>query len=252
MDKMMPSTSPYPNRIARLDLVGVLYALVVTTLGAVLNHITGSPGHIPGNMLWTGLPLWILLYLPVLIFWWWGKWPVKSFGFRLNEKTGILLLLALTLSGVCSHSLSLKIVSGWYIPLLEGFARVSEEVFFRGFVYALGYRLFAGRKHPWVWAVALSSLLFTVVHTQAFVLGDASNLLIVIASGILFALARTWSGSIVFGLVLRSASSGGLLGLLTGLSIYAVFTVWAFSKWNRPDGLSSQLGNPSPGNNGGD
>src|SRR5574340_565579 len=134
----------------------------------------------------------------------------------------------------------------WQSAAIEAFARTGEELFFRGFLYALLLKLFHTRKWPWLWAAVVSSILFAAVHTQGFqstflvstsgitagnnILGRLLN---VFMSGLLIALLRYWSDSILPGALIHAALLGGLLTPPFTLLIYALLLAWAWIRKER-------------------
>jgi membrane protease YdiL (CAAX protease family) len=225
----MPTSTPFITlpQPRYLYIAGIIYVLVITIAAAVVNYLTWEPGAVSGDMLWIGVIFWILLYLPVFIFWRWGSWKLDDFGFTSNLKTLAAGIYSLPIGLLCAQMITTVSFEKWYTPVIEGFARAGEEIFYRGFIYMLIYRLFENRKRPWLWAVFLSSLLFMVVHTQVFLPGNQGDLAGKFFLALVFALARAWSGSVLFGVSIHAASSGGILGMLTSWAIYAAFTAWA-------------------------
>jgi membrane protease YdiL (CAAX protease family) len=129
----------------------------------------------------------------------------------------------------------------WQAALIEAFARTGEEIFFRGFLYALLLKIFNTEMKPWRWAVLISAMLFSLIHTQTFQASFLDNygsgpiaykiierLLNLFMAGVGLAFLRHWTHSILPGAMLHSVLQGGIMTLPFCLFFAVIITFWAF------------------------
>ncbi|HSL45868.1 MAG TPA: CPBP family intramembrane glutamic endopeptidase [Anaerolineales bacterium] len=212
------------------------YVFLFSVIAAHLNYT--NPYHLTPSIM--GYPLgalvlWTGLYLPLLlpIF---AHWQVKDFGFSINPALVLASILIAGLFAVVSRELTT-----WSTTMFESFARTGEEVFFRGFVYLLLLKALEKKQKPWLWAVIGSSVVFTLVHTQllqAYMSAGAetgsaafvfvSRTLNIFLGGLIFALLRHWTKSILPGAIAHGVANGGIMTILFVLLIYAMITYWAY------------------------
>lgn len=205
----------------------LIYISVFLLISGVANYYTWSKEGIERvNLLF--VLVWIALYAPLFIYHKYSDWQICEFGFTFNYKSLIFLIVVLVISFL---NKSVAFVNDWNKTFIEVFARTGEELFFRGFLYALFLKMFKNQKSPWIWAVILSSLLFMVVHTQTFLLDYSNNMIDVLKMGIIFALLRKWTNSILPGLLLHMiGQTYDLLGCILSFMFYYLFVLVSYLK----------------------
>ena len=198
-----------------------IYAAILIALMGFLNYTQPySAGPVMIPIMWL-LILWASLYLPVIVLPLVARWKVADFGFSLSPTLAIAALIVTVFCAVITNAAT----TTWGSATLEAFARTGEEVFFRGFLITVFLRLFEGKRRPWLWAAILSSVLFTLVHTQTFQQSFLSqhgspstpavytiverflNLLLV---AFVLALIRVWTRSILPGAIAHSIVNGSI------------------------------------------
>ncbi len=223
--------------------VALLYTAAVTVLGAVVNAVTAyTPDTSDALTVWHGL-FWGLLYVPVMVWPFLYRWPLKDIGFGL---TPWALVAAVLMGGVCGGLVGGKPGFSLLDSSVEAVARVGEELFFRGFLYALLLRMAAGRQRPWIWAVLGSAVVFMAVHTTAFrpeyvaTLGDQpvgwiilDRLLNVLGLALVFGLIRAGTRSIWPSALAHSLSGGGVGALPAALAILLAGWLWGKARGER-------------------
>ena len=218
--------------------LGMAYAFFVFIIGAIVNYkepfdanpdISPKPIHIF---------LWVLLYLPIIFVPIIYHWKLSDVGFSI---TPISILLTLFFIISCSLMTAEKSVSLYGI-FSEALARTGEEFFFRGYIFLLVKIIFNNNRRPWVWAVIISSICFTLVHTQTFqpsyfTSGTESmtvfivqRLLNVFMVGIVLALIRYFSKSILPCSVAHAVLTGGAFTVPFVIVIYALPALWDFKR----------------------
>jgi len=217
--------------------IGILYTCLLLALGAYFNYAMPydpNPVMSPSIM---QLMLWTFTYVPLGIFVVIANWNVTEFGFCVTRSVGLALIIIIPLCG----SMAWNIQIPWQSALIEAFARTGEEIFFRGFLFALLLKIFNVKTKPWIWAVLISALLFALVHTQTFQASFLDNygsgpiiyriferLLNIFLLGVFFALLRHWTQSIFPGAIIHSLFQGGIFTLPFCFIIYASITLWAY------------------------
>jgi membrane protease YdiL (CAAX protease family) len=210
-------------------------------LGASFNYLmpydpspTSSPtlGQI---LLWTGLYLSLPLFTIV------ARWRVKDFGFTLSSR---MLVASLPLLTICALLPVGKQVT-WNTAIVEAFARGGEEVFFRGFLFLVLVKLFASKSRPWLWAALVSALLFALVHTQTFQASYFENasmgrfflivqrLFNVFLVGVVLALVRHWSHSLLPAMMFHAGVQSGIAAMLLTIPLYVIISLWAYVRGER-------------------
>jgi membrane protease YdiL (CAAX protease family) len=218
-----------------------LYAIIVLALASYLNYTEpDSPGPVTTPNL-RQLILWASLYLPVIVLPLAARWKVTDFGFSLNPNLAIAALLITLLCAVMTNA----IAATWGSGILEAFARTGEEVFMRGFLITFFIRLFDKKRRPWVWAAIVSSILFALVHTQTFqqsypgahgspytpaIFTIIQRFLNVFGIGLVLALLRVWTRSILPGAIAHGIINSNILALPFVLVIYLLITFWAYKR----------------------
>ena len=213
-----------------------IYVAVIAVCGAVLNAVTDYDPDTPGGLpMWAGV-WWGLLYVPVLVWTPVFRWPLKDMGLGL---TPWALVTAVLMVGLCGGITGLKAGFSFLDASVQAYARVGEEVFFRGFLYALLLRVASGHKRPWIWAVVGSTVAFTAVHTTAFrpeyiaSMGDqpagwiiVDRFLNVLEASLLFGLIRAGTHSIWPSALVHSLSGGGVLAVPAALLLLLAGWLW--------------------------
>ncbi len=218
---------------------GILYAVLVLALGAYFNFSAtydANPAVYPQA---SQLVLWALLYVPLGLMVAVGGWNVADFGFSIRPVLGLATVIVVFLCGAAVWSIQIP----WQYAFLEAFARTGEEIFFRGFLFALLLKIFSGKPRPWIGAVLLSAVLFAGVHTQTFQpaylesLGTgptlykiSERLLNLFLIGSFLALLRQGTKSILPGAVLHSLIQGGIVTLPFSLGICGLITLLALAR----------------------
>ena len=217
---------------------GGLYGILLLAIGSTLNYTEPyTPGPATNPVLWQ-LLFWAALYLPVIGLPLAAHWKVTDFGFSLSP---YLALAALIVTLLCAALTNAK-AGTWGSGALEAFARTGEEVFFRGFLITFFMQLFGKKRRAWLWAVIASSLLFALAHTQTFQPSFSSQngsaltaalytiverLLNVFGIGLVLALLRVGTRSILPGAIAHSIINSNLLALPFVLVIYGLIIFWA-------------------------
>jgi uncharacterized protein len=218
-----------------------LYAVIVLALGSYLNYTEpDSPGPVTTPNLQL-LILWASSYLPVIVLPLAARWKVTDFGFSLNPNLAMAALLITLLCAFMTNA----IAATWGSGILEAFARTGEEVFFRGFLISFFIRLFDNKRRSWLWAAIVSSILFALVHTQTFqqsylaTLGSPYTSVIftliqrflnLFLIGLVLALLRVWTRSILPGAIAHGIINSNILALPFVLVIYGLITFWAYRR----------------------
>jgi membrane protease YdiL (CAAX protease family) len=218
---------------------GGLYTAVFFAIIVYVNYsMPYSPGPVTGPVAWQ-LLFWGCLYLPVLVLPIAAGCKVIDFGFTLSPQLALAFIIVTLLCGL--GSLTTRIT--WSSAVIEAFARTGEEVFFRGLLITLLTRLFNKKRRPWLWAAIASSLIFALAHTQTFqpsflsqngypyspaILVIFTRLFTVFAVGLVFALVRVWTRSILPGAIAHSIINSGFLALPFVLAIYSLGLLWAY------------------------
>jgi membrane protease YdiL (CAAX protease family) len=216
---------------------GILYAVCVLALGAYSNYsipYDSNPATYPQVMQFV---LWALLYVPIGLMVVIANWNITEFGFHIKSILGLVTVIIILLCGASAWRVQIH----WQYAIFEAFARTGEEIFFRGFLFALLLKIFSRKTKPWIWAVSVSAFLFSLVHTQTFQTsfldsyGSGSTtykiiegLLNVFLMGLFLALLRHWTNSILPGAIMHSMIQGGIFTLPFCLGIYGIITLWAF------------------------
>jgi membrane protease YdiL (CAAX protease family) len=222
-------------------LWGGLYATIMLAIGGYLNYTEQpSSGPVTTPILWQVI-LWASLYLPVIGLPIAAHWKVTDFGFTLSPTLGIIaLIITMFFTAITNAS-----AATWNSGFWEAFARTGEEVFFRGFLITFFLRLFGKVHRPWMWAAIASSILFALVHTQTFqqsypsqygssfapaIYAIVERLLNVFGIGLVLALLRVWTRSILPGAIAHSIINSNFLALPFVLVIYGIILFWAYRR----------------------
>jgi membrane protease YdiL (CAAX protease family) len=222
-----------------------LYAVVVMLLFAYANYSHPYSPDPVTTLDIRQLLLWGLTYVPILVLPLSTTantakpWRVTDFGFTLNVFMALVSVVCILLVALKTPPIT------WTSAILEAFARTGEEVFFRGFLLALFTRLFSQRRHPRRWAILLSALVFTLMHTQTFrpefrdwygsPLTPVTNRIIerlfnLFLPSLVLALLCAWTRSVLPTAILHSALNSSILTLPFVLLIYGLITFWAHKR----------------------
>lgn len=222
---------------------GLVFLLGYSALAAVLNYLTtlrqtSVAQETPYWELVAGWAIVILFYVP--IYWifihsvrrW--KWSLDEWGFGLKGRPWLAICLAsiallvvwLPLPGISIGSMKIgdfgNLRSGFGqadIPFLifEGYARVAEELLYRGFALVLLRRIFSSNRYNWLWAILISSALFAVVHTHRV----SQMLQLFLGAAIPLAVFTLWTRSISTAFVIHAIAGGGPIGALFSAVTFA-------------------------------
>ena len=228
------------DRWARFSL---LFAVCFFLIGACLIYV--AP-YLPRQALLTRIVpglLWSSAYLPLIILPWKAQWNVEDIGFAFNWKAGlvtIVIALILVLAGSSRELL-------WSNAAMEAFARTAEEVFFRGFLFTLIFRLTTSKPRPWMWAIVGSSLAFTLVHTQTFQAGGVisqgffpvlSRLINLFVFAAVLGVIRWRTQSVLPAAITHATFNGGLQTIPFVLVLYVIGWIWIKAwQWKDRDKL---------------
>lgn len=211
--------------ITRSYKFGVFYTLSFLLIAGIGNYYTWSKGPVESlNLLF--ILGWVFLYIPFFTYHKFDNWKIKEFGFIVNYKVLGCIVLFLAILFLNNE---IPIASNWKSTIMEVVARTGEELFFRGFLYVLFLKIFNKQKRSWIWAIILSSICFTMVHTQTFLPEYQNSMIDVFKIGVFLALLRKWSKSILPGMLIHIfIKSFNILGLILGTALYIVFILIAY------------------------
>jgi membrane protease YdiL (CAAX protease family) len=205
----------------RTNLYASAYIFVMLLAGALGNYYGFKS-------LGLDLVFWTALYLPAVIFPHYAGWKVAQLGFALNLR--LLLVSALLLMVVWSPIRdSLLNFKPEQLPsiLLQTYARAGEELFFRGFIFLFAMQIFRSQKWTALWAVALSTMCFTWVHTQTLLPSAQTDINAVVLFALVLGLLRAWTASILPGIIAHLVLNGAPPGVLLGGLLYVGISLWA-------------------------
>jgi membrane protease YdiL (CAAX protease family) len=205
----------------RTNLYASAYILVILLVGALGNYY-GFKSLVLDLLFWTAL------YLPALIFPRYAGWQAVQFGFSINLR--LLLVSALMLMIVWSpirDSLLNFHLEQLPAILVQTYARAGEELFFRGFIFLFALQIFRSQKWPALWAVALSTLCFTWVHTQTLLPDAQTDINAVVLFALVVGLLRALTASILPGIIAHLVLNGAPYGILLAGAVYVAFALWA-------------------------
>ena len=215
------------DKTSRLYKVSILYTLILIIIAAIANYFTWDTVYesaiVNAFLLVLTIAMWIALYIPVPVLMIKADWKISDFGFVINKGTfiasfavGALMLIRL----------------GWTFrfdliqyTIIEAFARVGEELFFRGFIFTLALKLLKGKENSVLWAILISSVLFAIVHTQTFLPSNHLTMIDIFISGLIMVIIRYFTGSILSGIITHLAGNAGVLGMVFGILIYCIVII---------------------------
>jgi membrane protease YdiL (CAAX protease family) len=222
----------------RANLYASAYIFIMLLIGALGNYYgLKSPG--------VDLIFWTALYLPALIFPRFAGWKAGQLGFALNLR--LLLVSALMLMVVWSpiHDSLLDFhLDKLPAILLQTYARSGEELFFRGFIFMFALQIFRSQKWPALWAVGLTTLCFTWVHTQTLLPGAQTDINAVILFALVLGLLRSLTASILPGIIAHLVLNGVPPGVLLAGMLYIAVALWIQKRGESPHPINGNSTEP--------
>ena len=212
-----------PNR--QLYSFGILYTIAIVCIAAIANYFTWNIVYESSIVNWMifflSIVMWVALYVPLPTFIRKANWKLRDFGFVFNTSTviislGLSILIIIRLAGTFTFEFL-------NYTILEAFARVGEELFFRGFLYTLVIKLFKGSRKASLWAIIITSVAFAIMHTQTFLPTNPLRMGDIFISSIIFAIVRCFTGSILPSIIVHLAGNSGILGMSLGILLYCLF-----------------------------
>ncbi len=168
--------------------------------------------------------------MPFFIFVIAADWRIKEVGITLNKKVFLIVLFSLVVgSYLYIRGVDIQ-TEKWQYSLIEAFGRTGEELFFRGFVYTLVLKLYQDKKNPWKWAVLVSAVLFTAMHTQTLLPEYSTSIFQIFLISLVITYLRHLTDSILPGITLHCLLKGGTYSVLFGWAIYVIFVFWSYCK----------------------
>lgn len=236
------------SNLKQVDAQGLGFLLGYSALAALLNYLTtiqpiSASQETRPWILGISWALIVLLYLPIYGAFIYSNrkwnWSLDEWGFGLKGRNWLsiglailaLLIVWLPLPPIELGSLrigdlgSLREMfaqAGFSIQFFGGYARVAEELLFRGFALILFRRIFSRSRYSWLWAILISSALFALVHTHKV----SQMIQLFLGAAIPLAAFTLWTRSISTAFVLHAIAGGGPIGALyaavffTGVAIY--------------------------------
>lgn len=199
---------------------GIVYALTVIILSSFITifmHYYGKDYQVVSNGLKVTFIL--LFFLPVAIFNGSKEFTLAELGFKFNWRSMMIsfcIILVLSIATIQNTDFEFKLG----FSIVEGIARTGEEFFFRGFIYLIILRIFKERKNKNIIAMVLSSMIFTVAHTEIF-LGTYHfgffNMFF--NTFITFAILRHYSKTLLPVVTFHTYMNGGLISSIVGMLI---------------------------------
>jgi membrane protease YdiL (CAAX protease family) len=222
----------------RANLYASVYVVVILLVGALGNYYGFKS-------LGLDLLFWSALYLPALIFPRYAGWKVSQLGFAVNMRMLLVsaIMLMVVWSPIRESLLNFRLEQ---LPgvLIQTYARTGEELFFRGFIFLFALQIFRSQKWPSLWAVVLSTLCFTWVHTQTLLPGAQTDINAVILLALVLGLLRAWTGSILPGAIAHLVLNGAPPGILFSGIMYAAFAFWAQKRGESPISFNGNSSGP--------
>lgn len=205
---------------------GLIFLIGFTVFGAFLNYINFLD-KLNTYLIQTiqSLPIMVIVYWSVFllifvpIYWMFyhsvrkWDWSLEEWGFGLNKKAWIGIGLAIVAIIVIVFQMQTQKPamvtdsSHFSIFFIISYARVAEELMYRGFALILLKRLFKKHKYGIVFAIFLSSALFTLAHTHKL----ESALGQYIGGSLLITVITFLTGSISFAVIYHATAGGGLI-----------------------------------------
>lgn len=230
------------SNLKQVDAQGLGFLLGYSALAALLNYLTtiqptSASQETRPWILGIGWAVIVLFYLPIYGAFIYSNrkwnWSLDEWGFGLKGRNWLaigtaalaLLLVWLPLPPLRLGQMqigdlgSLREMSsqvGIPMQLFGGYARVAEELLFRGFALILFRRIFSHSRYSWLWAVLLSSALFALVHTHR----PADMLQLFLGAAVPLAAWTLWTRSISTAFVLHAIAGGGPVGGLVAVFVF--------------------------------
>lgn len=211
--------------------LGIIYSLFVLALSTGITLYLFYHGDT--NQELASIIKWffvLLFFLPLFLFMDSSDFTLAELGFKFSWKSVIITFcIVLTLSIATRFNAVAELTFGSRI--FEGIARTGEELFFRGFLYLIILRIFKDEKHKNASAMILSSLIFTIAHTEIF-LGTYHfgffNMFF--NTFITFAIIRHFSKSILPVVAIHTFMNGGIVSCIIGIMITSCIMYINYSK----------------------
>ena len=227
---------------------GLGFLLGYSALAALFNYLStlqraSTSQEAPQWILAIGWAVIILFYVPIYgafvhsVRHW--KWSLDEWGFGLKGRTWLAISLAflallfvwLPLPSIELGSVRIgdfgsirAIFSQVSVSMLlfEGYARIAEELLYRGFALILFRRIFSQSRFSGLWAVLLSSALFALVHTHKI----PQMLQLFLGAAVPLAAFTIWTRSISSALVFHAIAGGGHVGALCAAVFFSSVAVY--------------------------
>lgn len=208
------------NKSIKVGIVYSIFVLVLSTCVTLFMNYYGEDYQELGNVI--NFIFILLFFIPLLIFKDNSDYMLEKLGFKVSwESVIITFCIVLLLSIATGFNSTTELTIG--SKIIEGIARTGEEFFFRGFIYLIILRLFKNEKHKNVSAMILSSLIFTIAHTEIF-LGTYHfgffNMFF--NTFITFAVIRHFSKSLLPVVAIHTFMNGGIVSCIIGIMITSV------------------------------
>lgn len=223
-----------------LGFLGILLA----PLGSLVN-LEPTPGD-AGPPSWVMVLGWFMISLVYVPAYWVLGFSTKRFGWSLREWgfgfsfrswVAIGFSILLTLLAWLPASLSSRFGGlptdfvglrdafnevGVPMLLFLGYARIAEELIYRGFALVFLRRFLPSSRYRTILAVLVSSALFCLVHTHK---SPGENVSMFFGGAIPLAAFTVWSRSLSFALVVHGAIGGGHVGALLALGLFFILAL---------------------------
>ncbi len=152
-------------------------------------------------------------------------WTLTDWGFGLARiswatiAVAVLLTAHAWISAGGPREVLAAMGSGWPMGVFEGYARVAEELIYRGFALVfLAKTLPPGRGRKFL-AVLIAGALFAVMHTQY---DPQRRLSLFLGAALPLGAITLWTRSVSLAFVLHGLAGGGPVGALFGLGFFFV------------------------------
>jgi hypothetical protein len=250
--KMKTKDEKYQKRFGLIFLIGF------SVFGAFLNYInfldklstylTQAIQTIPIVVIihWS---VFLLIFVP--IYWMFyhsvrkWDWSLDEWGFGLKKKAwigiglSIIVILIIVFQMQKQKTAMVTDSSHFSIFFIISYARVAEELMYRGFALILLRRLFKKYKYGTLYAIFLSSALFTIVHTHKL----ESALSQYVGGSLLITVITALTGSISFAIIYHAIAGGGLI---SGFIAALFFISMVLINLKRKKSASSKIQPDSP------
>ncbi len=211
------------NSINKSIKLGIIYSFLVLILSTCVTLFMYHYGEDYQELgIIVKLIFILLFFLPLLIFKDNNNFLLEELGFKFNWRSVIITFcIVLFLSLATGFQTATELAFG--SKIIEGIARTGEEFFFRGFIYLIILQLFKNEKHKNLSAMILSSLIFTIAHTEIF-LGTYhfGFINMFFNTFITFAIVRHFSKSLLPVVAIHTFMNGGIASCIIGIMITSI------------------------------